>query len=73
MLREQAHFDQCFDTPASATELLLRGQARSDQCFDTPVLCYDISVLYSIFGYLLCCVLLIYYSDRVIPLTTVGP
>ena len=29
-------FDQCFDTPASATALLLRGQARSDQCFGTP-------------------------------------
>ena len=27
--------DQCFDTPASATTLLLRGQARSDQCFGT--------------------------------------
>ena len=28
--------DRCFDTPASATTLLLRGQALSDQCFSTP-------------------------------------
>ena len=28
--------DQCFDTPASATTLLLGGQAHSDQCFGTP-------------------------------------
>ena len=28
--------DQCFNTPASATTLLLYGQARSDQCFGTP-------------------------------------
>ena len=27
--------DQCFDTPASATTLLLHGQARSDWCFGT--------------------------------------
>ena len=28
--------DRCFDTPASATTLLLHGQACSDQCFNTP-------------------------------------
>ena len=28
--------DQCFDTPTSATALLLSGQTRSDQCLGTP-------------------------------------
>ena len=65
MLRGQELSDQCFATPTSATTLLLRGQARSDQCFGTPALCYGTSVLYSTFGYLLCCVLLIsYYWSR---------
>ena len=31
------------------------------QCFGTPALCYDTSVLYRTFEYLLCCVLLIPY------------
>ena len=61
LLRGQARSDQCFNTPASATALLLRGQARSDQCFSTPALCFGTLVLYSTFGYLLCCVLLISY------------
>ena len=39
--------DQCFDTPASATTLLLRGQAHI-------VLRHLCSVLYHTFGYLLC-------------------
>ena len=65
LLRGQARSDQCFGTPASAKTLLLRGQARSDQCFDTLVLCYDTSVLYRTFEYLLCYVLLIsYYWSR---------
>ena len=53
--------DQCFRTPTSTTTLLLRGQACSDKCFGTPALCYDTSVLYSTYEYLLCCVLLIFY------------
>ena len=28
--------DRCFDTPASATTLLLHGQARSNKWFGTP-------------------------------------
>ena len=65
LLRGQVHSDRCFSTPASATTLLLCGQALSDQCFGTPVVWYDTSVLYSTFGYLLCCVLLIsYYWSR---------
>ena len=65
LLRGQARSYQCFGTPASVMALLLSGQARSDQCFSTPGLCYDTSVLYSTFGYLLCCVLLIsYYWSR---------
>ena len=63
--RGQARLDQCFGTPVSAMTLLLYGQACSDQCFGTPALCYDTSVLYSTFVYLLCCVLLIsYYWSR---------
>ena len=53
LLHGQARPDRCFGTLASATTLLLRGQAHSDQCFGTPALCYDTSVLYSTFGYLL--------------------
>ena len=33
-LRELASTDKCFDTPASATVLLLREQARSDRLRD---------------------------------------
>ena len=76
LLRAQARFDRCFGTPAGTTTLLLHGQARPDRCFNTPagattlllhgqarpIRCYDTSVLYSIFGYLLCCVLLISYD-----------
>ena len=62
LLRGQAHSDQCFGTPASATTLLLRGQTRSDKCFGTSSLCYDTSILYCTFEYLLCCVLLISYD-----------
>ena len=62
LLRGQACSDQCFDTPDSAMTHLLCGQARSDQCVGTPALCYGTSVLYSTFGYLLCCVLLISYD-----------
>ena len=62
LLRGQARPDRCFSTPVGATTLLLRGQARPDRCFSTPALCYGTSVLYSIFGYLLCCVLLISYD-----------
>ena len=53
---------RCFGTPAGATTLLLRGQACPDRCFDISALCYGTSVLYSIFGYLLCCILLISYD-----------
>ena len=35
-LRELARTDKCFDTPASATALLLLEQSRSDQCFGSP-------------------------------------
>ena len=61
LLRGQTRSDQCFGTPASATALLLCGQAHYNQCFGTPALYYSTSVLYSAFGYLLCCVLLISY------------
>ena len=36
LLREQARFDWCSDTPASATALLLLEQARPDWCSGTP-------------------------------------
>ena len=62
LLRGQARPDRCFGIPAGATALLLHGQTRPDRCFGTPALCYGTSVLYSIFGYLLCCVLLISYD-----------
>ena len=56
------HSYWCFGTPAGVTALLLRGQARPNWCFGTPALYYGTLVLYSIFGYLLCCVLLISYD-----------
>ena len=62
LLRGQRRFDRYFDTHAGATTLLLRGQACPDRCFGTPALCYDTLVLYSIFEYLVCCVLLISYD-----------
>ena len=62
LLCGQACSDRCFGTPAGAMTLLLRGQARPDRCFGIPALCYDTSVLYGIFEYLLCCVLLISYD-----------
>ena len=61
LLRGQAVSNQYFSTPASATAFLLRGQVHSDQCFGTPALCYDTSVLYRTFEYLLYYVLLISY------------
>ena len=35
-MNEQTRSDRCFDTPASATTLLLREQTCSDRCFGTP-------------------------------------